>query len=110
METAAAERAAKKAAREAKKIAGMFGYSNSSNPFGDHNLHQQFVWKAKTDAEKRTGKGGGQSQAEESERRLNLIREIEKVRKRREDREKELEEMERLKAEEVSACDPFMTM
>ena len=38
---------------------------------------------------------------EESQRRLGLVKEIEKVRKRREDRELELEEQERLRAEEV---------
>jgi hypothetical protein len=34
------------AAKEARKIAAHFGYTAHSNPFGDANLHQQFVWKA----------------------------------------------------------------
>jgi len=84
-------------------------YTSQSNPFGDANLHQQFIWKAKNDVmdhkEKKEGEGGGGGggggKVSEAERRLELIREIEKVRKRREDREKEQEEMERLKAEEA---------
>jgi hypothetical protein len=35
------------AAKEAKKIAAHFGYTAHSNPFGDANLHQQFVWKVR---------------------------------------------------------------
>ncbi|TFJ86936.1 hypothetical protein NSK_002024 [Nannochloropsis salina CCMP1776] len=103
----AEERAARKAAKEAKKIASMFGYTSHSNPFGDANLHQQFVWKAKEQqqASKKGGREGGKEVGEkkvsEAERRLELVREIEKVRKRREEREKEQEEMERLRAEEA---------
>jgi hypothetical protein len=93
------EHAARKAAKEAKKVASMFGYSSHRNPFGDQNLHQQFVWHKKSDKD---GAKGESSQ--KHERRIELIREIEKVRKRRDDREKEQEEMERLKAEEVSPC------
>jgi len=106
----AEERAARKAAKEAKKIAQVFGYTNDSNPFGDSNLHEQFIWRKK---EQGGGGGGGggsssssskkdRSKVEESQRRLELVKEIEKVRKRREDRERELEEQERLRAEEVS--------
>ncbi len=102
------ERAARKAAKEARKIAAHFGYTAHSNPFGDANLHQQFVWKAKEKQQEQKsgangggGGGGGKGKAVEAERRLELIKEIEKVRQRREDREKELEEMERLKAEEA---------
>lgn len=67
-------------AKEAKKIAAHFGYTAHSNPFGDANLHQQFVWKAKEKQQaSKSGGGGGQSKAAEAERRLELIREIEKV-------------------------------
>jgi type IV secretory pathway VirD2 relaxase len=65
------------------------------------------VWKAKEQqqASKKGGREGGKEVGEkkvsEAERRLELVREIEKVRKRREEREKEQEEMERLRAEEA---------
>ena len=94
-----------------------YRYTSHSNPFGDSNLHQQFIWKAKEQQQQQVaskkgggggggvgggeGGGGGEGKVSEAERRLELIREIEKVRKRREDREKEQEEMERLKAEEA---------
>lgn len=87
------ERKARKAAKRAKQLASVFGYTNDSNPFGDSNLHQQFVWHKK---EKVQGKNPA-----ETKRHEELILEIDKVRKRREQREKELEEMEKQKAEEA---------
>lgn len=75
----------------------MFGYSNDTNPFGDSNLLQPFVWGKKVEKDRMQGK-----QVENTEEsRLKLIQDIDKVRKRRADREKELEEMQKLRDEEL---------
>ena len=42
-----ARRLAKKAAKEARKAETVAGYSNSTNPFNDPNLNEQFVWGKK---------------------------------------------------------------
>ena len=92
----AQRRANKKAAKRAEKVAKMLGYTNDTNPFGDSNLLQPFVWGKKVDKDMREGR-----EVEDSDmQRLKTMEEIERVRKRREDREKEMEEMERLRTEE----------
>jgi hypothetical protein len=93
----AEERAARKAAKKAEKVAKMLGYSNDTNPFGDSNLLQPFVWGKKVEKEKKEGKAHREG---EGSSRLGMLEEINRVRKRREDREAELEEMDRLRAEE----------
>jgi hypothetical protein len=75
----------------------VFGYTNDTNPFGDSNLLQPFVWGKKKEKDRALGKGEENSE----ENRLRLIQEIERVRKRRHDREIELEEMQKLRDEEM---------
>jgi len=41
------------------QVAGMLGYSNEDNPFGDTNLSQQFVWNKKLQKEQMETKSGG---------------------------------------------------
>jgi hypothetical protein len=97
------EKKAKKEKRpkeKAPKLHQMVGYTNSDNPFGDHNLHQQFTWKKK--AEKAGGDAAAPVSAREKrERDQHFYEEIQKVRGRRSDREAEMEEQERLRAEEA---------
>ena len=45
----------KKAEKQAKKVAKLLGYTNDTNPFGDSNLLQPFVWGKKVEKEKLTG-------------------------------------------------------
>jgi hypothetical protein len=78
-------------------VAKVFGYTNDTNPFGDSNLLQPFVWGKKKDKDKNEGK----VEKDDEESRLKLMKDIDRVRKRRVDRENELEEMERLRAEET---------
>eukprot|EP01132_Coremiostelium_polycephalum_P002479 gene2479-3067_t len=77
------------------------GYHNSENPFGDSNLMEKFVWKAKK--EKMLKSGLSQEEYEEryeKKRREDIQAELEKAKKRREQRELEKqlweEEKERL--------------
>eukprot|EP00607_Mallomonas_marina_P001968 CAMPEP_0182428010 /NCGR_PEP_ID=MMETSP1167-20130531/20951_1 /TAXON_ID=2988 /ORGANISM="Mallomonas Sp, Strain CCMP3275" /LENGTH=496 /DNA_ID=CAMNT_0024610633 /DNA_START=57 /DNA_END=1544 /DNA_ORIENTATION=- len=90
------EKDIRKARKKAEKAAKMLGYTNDTNPFGDSNLLQPFVWGKKKEKDKTEGRVDVDSE----ESRLEIMREIERVRKRRDDREKELEEMERLRTEE----------
>lgn len=78
------------------QVAKVFGYTNDTNPFGDSNLLQPFVWGKKKEKDKSEGKVEKDDEAS----RLKLMKDIDRVRKRRVDRENELEEMERLRAEE----------
>lgn len=82
----------KRKRRDSERLASSFGYSNDSNPFGDSNLTEKFVWKKK-DGDKRR------------ESRDELVDEIRKVRQRRDMRQEEREEMERLKREEMRLRD-----
>lgn len=86
----------KKLRKQAEKVAKVFGYTNDTNPFGDSNLLQPFVWGKKKEKDKSEGK----VERDDEESRLKLMKDIDRVRKRRVDRENELEEMERLRAEE----------
>lgn len=96
-EEAALARANRKASKRAEKVAKLLGYSNDTNPFGDPNLLQPFVWGKKQDKDVREGR---QFVGDTDVQRLKTMEEIERARKRREDREKEMEEMERLRTEE----------
>lgn len=77
------------------------GYTNDSNPFGDTNLHQQFVWKKKVEKDGHFAEERKVSKSEKAERDRHFYDEIEKVRRRRSEREAEQEEQERLRAEEA---------
>lgn len=91
----------KKSSKKIEKVAKLLGYSNETNPFGDSNLLQPFVWKKKEEKNTVDVKSSSIKGKEKStDKRLGLLQEIEKVRKRREDRENELAEMEKLRFEE----------
>jgi hypothetical protein len=96
-EEADARKSRKDVTKKAAKVAKMLGYTNETNPFGDSNLLQPFVWGKKVAKEKEEKRP---VERDTEEQRLQLLQDISRVRKRREDREKELEEMERLRAEE----------
>lgn len=84
---------AKKAQRKAMKVAKMLktntvsGYSNDSNPFGDSNLNEKFVWRKKIERDVTQGVSiDAFSVKSEKKRQKERMAEIEKVKKRREER------------------------
>ncbi|KAK9921106.1 hypothetical protein M0R45_029633 [Rubus argutus] len=84
-----AKKAQKKAARVAKKIKSktVSGYSNDSNPFGDSNLNEIFVWRKKIERDVSHGASLDVfSVKAEKQRQRERMAEIEKVKKRREER------------------------
>ena len=88
------------------RIAELFGYTAESNPFGDSNLHDTFVWRKKIEKEVATGvRTAAPTKAEHRRERDNLMSEIERARERRVQREREREETERLRAEEARLKD-----
>ena len=86
----------KKKREKQPKLYQRVGYTNESNPFGDTNLNQQFVWKKKAEKEGTEGKHSDKRARED-----HFFDEIQKVRNRRFEREAEQEEQERLRAEEA---------
>ncbi|KAG9445930.1 hypothetical protein H6P81_012058 [Aristolochia fimbriata] len=83
-----AKRAQKKAVKVAKKLKqSVSGYSNDSNPFGDSNLNEKFVWRKKIERDVSQGLTLDQiSVKAEKKRQRERLAEIEKVKKRREER------------------------
>ncbi|KAJ8754214.1 hypothetical protein K2173_002114 [Erythroxylum novogranatense] len=88
-----AEYLAKKAQRKAMKVAkklkaqSVSGYSNDSNPFGDSNLNEKFVWRKKIERDVVQGAPLDIfSVKAEKQRQRERMAEIEKVKKRREER------------------------
>uniref|UniRef100_A0A3Q7IML6 Splicing factor Cactin n=1 Tax=Solanum lycopersicum TaxID=4081 RepID=A0A3Q7IML6_SOLLC len=82
-------RAQKKAAKVAKKLKtqNVSGYSNDSNPFGDSNLNENFVWRKKIERDVTRGVPLDTfSMKAEKQRQKERMAEIEKVKKRREER------------------------
>ncbi|KAK7267846.1 hypothetical protein RIF29_20525 [Crotalaria pallida] len=84
---------AKKAQRKASKVAKKLktrtvsGYSNDSNPFGDSNLNEKFVWRKKIERDVTQGVPIDEfSVKAEKKRQRERMAEIEKVKKRREER------------------------
>ncbi|XP_027363639.1 cactin-like isoform X4 [Abrus precatorius] len=84
---------AKKAQRKALKVAKKLktrtisGYSNDSNPFGDSNLNEKFVWRKKIERDVVQGVPIDTfSVKAEKKRQRERMAEIEKVKKRREER------------------------
>ncbi|KAJ1382234.1 Cactin, central domain [Sesbania bispinosa] len=84
---------AKKAQRKAMKVAKKLktntvsGYSNDSNPFGDSNLNEKFVWRKKIERDVSQGVPiDSFSVKAEKKRQRERMAEIEKVKKRREER------------------------
>ncbi|KAK6290184.1 hypothetical protein POUND7_001725 [Theobroma cacao] len=84
-----AKKAQKKAMRAAKKLKAqtVSGYSNDSNPFGDSNLNEKFVWRKKIERDVAQGVPLDTfSVKAEKKRQKERMAEIEKVKKRREER------------------------
>lgn len=83
---------AKKNQRKALKVAkklksqAVSGYSNDSNPFGDPNLGETFVWRKKIERDVVQGRPLDLSVKAEKKRQKERMAEIEKVKKRREER------------------------
>ncbi|XP_055807382.1 splicing factor Cactin [Solanum dulcamara] len=83
------KKAQKKAAKVAKKLKtqNVSGYSNDSNPFGDSNLNENFVWRKKIERDVTRGVPLDTfSMKAEKQRQGERMAEIEKVKKRREER------------------------
>ncbi|EFJ19424.1 hypothetical protein SELMODRAFT_177683 [Selaginella moellendorffii] len=84
------KKAQRKAARVAKKLKTqtVSGYSNDSNPFGDSNLTEKFVWRKKIERDVANKKMDLKDLSVKAEklRQKERMREIEKVKKRREER------------------------
>ncbi|XP_047945164.1 cactin-like [Salvia hispanica] len=86
-----AKKAQKKAMKVAKKLKlqskDVSGYSNDSNPFGDSNLNEKFVWRKKIEKDVSQGVPLDDfSLKAEKKRQRERKAEIEKVKKRREER------------------------
>ncbi|XP_010243025.1 PREDICTED: cactin [Nelumbo nucifera] len=84
-----AKKAQRKALRVAKKLKSqtVSGYSNDSNPFGDSNLNEKFVWRKKIERDVAQGVPLETfSVKAEKKRQKERMAEIEKVKKRREER------------------------
>ncbi|KAJ4746211.1 Cactin [Rhynchospora pubera] len=83
-----AKKAQKEAAKVAKKLksSSVSGYSNDSNPFGDPNLTERFVWRKKIEREVVQGHDLEISVKAEKKKQKERMAEIEKVKKRREER------------------------
>ncbi|XP_076911525.1 splicing factor Cactin-like [Bidens hawaiensis] len=84
-----AKKAQKKAMKVAKKLKSQnaYGYANDSNPFGDSNLNEKFVWRKKIEKDVTQGVPlDAFSVKAEKKRQRERMAEIEKVKKRREER------------------------
>ncbi|KAL1190733.1 Splicing factor Cactin [Cardamine amara subsp. amara] len=84
-----AKRALKKASSAAKKLKtqSVSGYSNDSNPFGDSNLTETFVWRKKIEEDVHNGASLDDfSLKAERRRRKEARAEVEKIKKTREER------------------------
>ncbi|XP_043710621.1 cactin-like [Telopea speciosissima] len=84
-----AKKAQKKALSVAKKLKSqtVSGYSNDSNPFGDSNLNEKFVWRKKIECDVSLGLPLEMySVKAEKKKQKERMAEIEKVKKRREER------------------------
>jgi hypothetical protein len=101
MTETADERQRRRAEKKAKKMAkrqaneSVAGYSNESNPFGDVQLSEKFVWKKKVQNDAKRGIYHAKpSKTDEKRRREEIGEEIAKVKQRRADREDEHEAWE----------------
>ncbi|KAH6832638.1 cactus-binding carboxy-terminal [Perilla frutescens var. hirtella] len=85
------KKAQKRAMKNAKRLKlssrEVAGYSNDSNPFGDSNLNENFVWRKKIERDVSQGVPLDEfSLKAEKKRQRERKAEIEKVKKRREER------------------------
>lgn len=99
------QRAKRKLQKKSEKMLATFGYSNDTNPFGDSNLSQPFVWGKKVEDQRKKREPVDTSEKALRKRQLERMDEIRKARERRDQREQEKEEMERLKTEELRLRD-----
>lgn len=99
------QRSKRKLQKKSEKMLATFGYSNDTNPFGDSNLSQPFVWGKKVDEQRKKREHVDTSEKALRRRQLERMDEIRKARERRDQREQEKEEMERLKTEELRLRD-----
>ncbi|KAF4388087.1 splicing factor Cactin [Cannabis sativa] len=88
-----AEYLAKKAQKKAMKVAKQLKshtasvYSNDSNPFGDSNLNEQFVWRKKIEKDVHQGVPLDEFSLKAAKKKQReRMADVEKVKKRREDR------------------------
>ncbi|POO01841.1 Cactin [Trema orientale] len=84
-----AKKAQRKAMRVAKKLKSEAGsvYSNDSNPFGDSNLNEKFVWRKKIERDVAQGVPLEEYSKKAEKRKMReRMAEVEKVKKRREER------------------------
>lgn len=84
-----AKKAHKKALKVARKLKAQApdGYSNDSNPFGDSNLTEKFIWRKKIERDLTQNVVPTEvSLKAEKKRQKERLAEIEKVKKRREER------------------------
>ncbi|MCO5587830.1 hypothetical protein L7F22_041782 [Adiantum nelumboides] len=84
-----AKKAYKKALKVSRKLKSQApgGYSNDSNPFGDSNLTEKFIWKKKIERDLAQNVTPTEvSLKAEKKRQKERLAEIEKVKKRREER------------------------
>ncbi|KAI3923378.1 hypothetical protein MKW98_026971 [Papaver atlanticum] len=84
-----AKKAQKKEIKVAKKLKTetVSGYTNDSNPFGDSNLNEKFVWKKKIEKSVYQGECIDEISVKSEKRRIReRMAEIEKVKKRREEK------------------------
>lgn len=84
-----AKKAYKKALKVSRKLKAQVpgGYSNDSNPFGDSNLTEKFIWKKKIERDLAQNVTPTEvSLKAEKKRQKERLAEIEKVKKRREER------------------------
>ncbi|PHJ16019.1 cactin [Cystoisospora suis] len=72
-----------------KLLSEHFGYSNTSNPFGDRMLAEPFVWKKKNQLLQAAGQKHKTTISALMQSSKNKVQEIESVKRRREEREKE---------------------
>jgi hypothetical protein len=85
----------KRAKKKARTDALYFGYTNETNPFGDNQLREQFVWHKNEETT-----GVEVSKKERRKHQEQVVAQIEKVKERRKEREAERVEFERLKLEQ----------
>jgi len=78
---------------------GELGYTDTSNPFGDNQLTEKFVWKKKNEYLSAAGLYVKSSQDQQKQRVESKIREIHYVKKRRDEREVERRLLEQQRAE-----------
>eukprot|EP01116_Phalansterium_solitarium_P018590 TRINITY_DN4983_c0_g1_i1.p1 TRINITY_DN4983_c0_g1~~TRINITY_DN4983_c0_g1_i1.p1 ORF type:complete len:583 (-),score=244.40 TRINITY_DN4983_c0_g1_i1:35-1783(-) len=93
------KKAKKEKKQEKRQELELAGYSDQANPWGDANLSETFVWKAKRDKERQAGLDPDAVSKEKDDiRRSEALKEIERVKRRRLEREEEKKRWEEERA------------